>query len=132
MQVASPISASDVLFCRLLNAEFKVSFCSIGITQVYASTTPISGESIEAFINEAQRIAERKSTHTAIIGDFYAKVGRRKHDEQFIGRYGLVSPTIEENDLAHSSKRPEIAEKKEDCKKLNVGIPECTNEKKTR
>ncbi|MFH4984691.1 hypothetical protein AB6A40_011400 [Gnathostoma spinigerum] len=59
------------------------------IVQTYAPTSTSDDDEVEDFYNELDNIMEKKSTHTIVMGDFNAKIGRGKEGEKYIGRQGI-------------------------------------------
>ena len=65
---------------------------TIKIVQVYAPTSPSDDDEVEEFYHDLESTPNTNSTHTVVMGDFNAKLGRgRKPRETFIGGFGIVA-----------------------------------------
>ncbi|MFH4978816.1 hypothetical protein AB6A40_005525 [Gnathostoma spinigerum] len=78
-----------------MSCELSVLYLHVGekaklkIIQAHVSTAASDEDEVDEFYQELERVMAEKATYTIAMGDFNTKVGRRRDDEHFVGRYGL-------------------------------------------
>ena len=93
--VVSKKYSSKIISCEIRSSRIIIFYLNINgkktlkIVQVYAPTSNSEDEDVEEFCKELEDSFNRKSTYTIVMGDFNAKIGRGKVDENYIGRYGI-------------------------------------------
>ncbi|GBP21614.1 Craniofacial development protein 2 [Eumeta japonica] len=74
---------------RLAILKLKFGKLSLTIIQIYAPTEGSSEEEINKFYKDLKLAQEQSDTHLMVIGDFNAKIGQTKPEENMItGKYG--------------------------------------------
>ena len=84
IESCSIISSRVGILLMKLDSEMTIKFI-----EVYAPTSASEDREIEEFYQCLDRALTTRSTYTVLMGDFNAKVGRKKDGERFVGKYGI-------------------------------------------
>ncbi|KAI8439905.1 hypothetical protein MSG28_001366 [Choristoneura fumiferana] len=88
---------------RILMAMAPVLELSLNseVIQVYAPTSSHSDDEISEFYDDiSTALRENPTFYTTVIGDFNAKLGKPRENEEFVGRFGLGERNSRGHDLA--------------------------------
>ena len=89
--IAGNVLKFDSLSDRVAYVTIKLNkMYTLKVIQVYAPTSTSSEEEIEQFYDDISKVLDvEKTKYTILMGDFNAKVGKKKDGESCMGKFGI-------------------------------------------